>query len=167
MADFLSKLASGAGQRDLKAKSGSLAKNQSKADVNPVKNTGSAAGAEMPPRTIEVMSAEAAGRLLKQIGLFDQAYYSSTYPDVAAVGADPFEHFFFHGYKEGRRPIRFSIRYGTPRRIRMWRIPICSRCCIMPGSVKSKAVALAHISSRLGIANDTASRRTRARLRII
>jgi glycosyltransferase involved in cell wall biosynthesis len=104
MADFLSKLASGSGQRDPKVKSSSLVKNQSQADANPVKNSGSAAGTDMPPRSIEVMSAEAAGRLLKQIGLFDQAYYSSIYPDVAAVGADPFEHFFFHGYKEGRRP---------------------------------------------------------------
>lgn len=167
MADFLSKLANGAGQRDPKAKSGGLVENQSAADVTSVKNNGSAAGTEMPPRSIEMISAEAAGRLLKQMGLFDQAYYSSTYPDVAAVGADPFEHFFFHGYKEGRRPIRFSIRYGTRRRIRMWRNPICSHCCIMPSSERSRAVVPVHISNRPGIANNTASRRTRARLRII
>lgn len=58
---------------------------------------------ETTPRSLEI-SVEAAARFLKQTGLFDQAYYSGTYPDVAAVGADPFEHFFFHGYKEGRRP---------------------------------------------------------------
>ena len=27
-----------------------------------------------------------------------------SYPDVIAFGADPFEHFFLYGYKEGRKP---------------------------------------------------------------
>ncbi|GLH76742.1 hypothetical protein SSBR45G_16500 [Bradyrhizobium sp. SSBR45G] len=45
-----------------------------------------------------------AAQFLKGIGLFDDAFYAAVYPDVVAVGADPFEHFFLHGYKEGRKP---------------------------------------------------------------
>jgi glycosyltransferase involved in cell wall biosynthesis len=44
------------------------------------------------------------GKLLKELGLFDETFYSTTYPDVIASGADPFEHFYLHGYKEGRKP---------------------------------------------------------------
>ena len=35
---------------------------------------------------------------------FDAHYYLKIYQDVAAAGVDPFEHFIFHGYKEGRNP---------------------------------------------------------------
>ena len=37
-------------------------------------------------------------------GLFDAAYYLAAYPDIAAAGVEPFEHFFDHGWNEGRRP---------------------------------------------------------------
>ncbi|UFZ01823.1 glycoside hydrolase family 99-like domain-containing protein [Bradyrhizobium ontarionense] len=46
----------------------------------------------------------AARLLLTGNGLFDEEFYAAMYPDVVAVGADPFEHFFLHGYKEGRKP---------------------------------------------------------------
>lgn len=50
-----------------------------------------------------------AGRMqaLAKTGLFDAAHYAATQPDVAAAGVDPFEHFFDHGWKEGRRPNAF------------------------------------------------------------
>lgn len=108
MADFLSKLASGTPQKDLKR--GSRTKNLSKVDDSSRKTNSASiehnsfADREISARMIDVMSVEMAGRLLMQAGLFDQVYYSNTYPDVAAVGADPFEHFYLHGYKEGRRP---------------------------------------------------------------
>ncbi|WP_456632982.1 glycoside hydrolase family 99-like domain-containing protein [Bradyrhizobium sp. USDA 10063] len=46
----------------------------------------------------------AAARTLKGLGLFDENFYAASYPDVIAVGADPFEHFFLYGYIEGRKP---------------------------------------------------------------
>ena len=35
---------------------------------------------------------------------FDAAYYLAQYPDIAAAGVDPFEHFLLYGYREGRNP---------------------------------------------------------------
>lgn len=37
-------------------------------------------------------------------GLFDRAWYLSTYPDVAGSGQDPVEHYLIHGAAEGRNP---------------------------------------------------------------
>src|SRR5258708_7920466 len=37
-------------------------------------------------------------------GLFDSAFYLTTYGDVAGSGVDAFQHFFLHGHQEGRRP---------------------------------------------------------------
>jgi hypothetical protein len=36
--------------------------------------------------------------------LFDAAWYLRTYPDVAAAGADPVEHYLAFGAAEGRDP---------------------------------------------------------------
>lgn len=42
---------------------------------------------------------------------FDRAFYLRTYPDVAANGADPLEHFMVYGWREGRDPSPdFSVR---------------------------------------------------------
>lgn len=43
-------------------------------------------------------------RYLQEVGLFDEVYYKTAYPDVAASGIDLFEHFFHFGFAEGRRP---------------------------------------------------------------
>src|SRR5215468_12343313 len=43
-------------------------------------------------------------KYLRLIGLFDQDYYVAAYPDIAQANIDPFEHFFLHGYLEGRQP---------------------------------------------------------------
>jgi hypothetical protein len=42
--------------------------------------------------------------LLEQSGLFDAAWYRSTYPDVVESGQDPAAHYLRHGAKEGRNP---------------------------------------------------------------
>src|SRR3974390_1299930 len=41
---------------------------------------------------------------LRESGLFDVGYYTIAYPDIAKAGVDALEHFYFHGYLEGRRP---------------------------------------------------------------
>jgi len=43
-------------------------------------------------------------KYLRLIGLFDQDYYVQAYPDILEARIDPFEHFFLHGYLEGRQP---------------------------------------------------------------
>jgi len=42
--------------------------------------------------------------LLRSSPLFDSRWYLETYPDVAATGADPVEHYVEHGAAEGRDP---------------------------------------------------------------
>ena len=47
---------------------------------------------------------------------FDPVYYLTTYPDIAAAGVDPFEHYLFWGYREGRNPsAKFDTRYYQRR----------------------------------------------------
>ncbi|MCG2643805.1 MULTISPECIES: glycoside hydrolase family 99-like domain-containing protein [Bradyrhizobium] len=58
-----------------------------------------AGGAGVTPEQLKI----AKDYLVRQ-GLFDTDYYASTYGDVAKSGVDPFEHFFLHGFLEGRRP---------------------------------------------------------------
>src|SRR5690606_30022043 len=44
--------------------------------------------------------------------LFDREYYLQTYPDVAAAGIDPVEHYVRFGAEEGRDPgPNFRTRY--------------------------------------------------------
>ncbi|WP_244547048.1 glycoside hydrolase family 99-like domain-containing protein [Bradyrhizobium sp. Gha] len=63
----------------------------------------SSAVVEAPaPKPAEDLSA--IRRYLEGLGLFDEVFYGQTYPDVIAGGAQPFEHFFLYGYKEGRKP---------------------------------------------------------------
>jgi glycosyltransferase involved in cell wall biosynthesis len=96
MADFLSKLVNGTNPKQRRAKRGA---------VISVKLDATDVVVETAPPTNDALGEHLdAVRQLKASGLFDRTYYSNTHPDVAAVGADPFEHFFFHGYKEGRRP---------------------------------------------------------------
>ena len=47
---------------------------------------------------------EARKKGVSPIPQFDAAYYLSSYPDVAAAGVDPFEHFMTQGFSEGRNP---------------------------------------------------------------
>ena len=42
--------------------------------------------------------------------LFDAGYYLRQNPDVAAAGADPYQHFMYYGWREGRDPsLLFSV----------------------------------------------------------
>lgn len=43
-------------------------------------------------------------RAIRAAGLFDDAYYLSTYPDIAATKFDPLWHYVQHGAREGRWP---------------------------------------------------------------
>ena len=43
---------------------------------------------------------------------FSESYYLSMNPDVVAAGIDPVEHYYHHGYREGRNPNKtFDTRY--------------------------------------------------------
>jgi predicted nuclease with TOPRIM domain len=55
--------------------------------------------------------------LISQSGLFDAAWYSSTYPDVVQSGIDPVEHYLRHGAREGRNP---SPRFHTQNYLRRY-----------------------------------------------
>ncbi len=55
--------------------------------------------------------------LLAQSGLFDPAWYSSTYPDVVQSGIDPVEHYLRHGAREGRNP---GPRFNTQNYLRRY-----------------------------------------------
>jgi glycosyltransferase involved in cell wall biosynthesis len=96
MADFLSKLAREAGTREPETKRTSAIKRQ--ASYVP-----QSAEAQAERRRTEP-EPELAAKLVKDLGLFDEVYYSGTYPDVVASGVDPFEHFFLNGCKKGRKP---------------------------------------------------------------
>ena len=49
---------------------------------------------------------------------FDAAFYLSRYPDVAAAGVDPFEHYLLWGYREGRDPsAQFDTRFYLRRHL--------------------------------------------------
>ncbi len=47
--------------------------------------------------------------------MFHAGYYRTRYPDVAAAGMDPLEHFILHGYREHREPNPFAIRENHGR----------------------------------------------------
>src|ERR1700754_3747448 len=53
-------------------------------------------------RSIDLI--QRATRYIIESGLFDAEFYLTNYPDIAAAGVDPFEHFFDYGYREGRCP---------------------------------------------------------------
>jgi glycosyltransferase involved in cell wall biosynthesis len=47
---------------------------------------------------------------------FDVEHYARSYPDVVAAQIDPFEHFVFYGYREGRSPsAEFDAKFYTAR----------------------------------------------------
>lgn len=50
--------------------------------------------------------ADRAAQVIRASGLFDQAWYLESYPDVAARKVDPVSHYVRHGAREGRDPNR-------------------------------------------------------------
>ena len=87
MADFLSKLARVAGQKESKAERDSSIKGQSEGDFGALKSNGSVAKAQLSPSSAKSPPSDAAARILIETGLFDPVFYSSTYQDVTAVGS--------------------------------------------------------------------------------
>jgi len=50
--------------------------------------------------------------VIQTSGLFDNNYYTNTYPDIKDLGISPIEHFCIHGWKEHRNPNRdFNTKY--------------------------------------------------------
>ena len=43
-------------------------------------------------------------KILQESNLFDKTWYLTQYPDVAKEGADPIEHYLWHGVTDGRNP---------------------------------------------------------------
>ena len=51
-------------------------------------------------------------KTIRESGLFDADYYLRTNPDVQSAGINPIEHYYFHGWKEGRNPsAKFTTNY--------------------------------------------------------
>lgn len=51
-------------------------------------------------------------RIIADSGLFNRQWYVQHYPDVAAAGLDPVEHYLRHGVVDGRNPsLYFDTRY--------------------------------------------------------
>ena len=61
---------------------------------------------KVPRRKLRLSKAQLSTifKYFRDSGLFDAGYYVVTYPDIAKADIDPLEHFYFHGYLEGRRP---------------------------------------------------------------
>lgn len=60
--------------------------------------------------------ASEARTLIRDSGLFDAAWYLARYPDVAAAGLDPLDHFVIHGGAEGRKASpEFDSRWYVSR----------------------------------------------------
>src|SRR5258708_3381314 len=107
MADFLSKLARDTEQKGSKARFAGVRKAHARSDDEATVFNGMSSATSVNPLDPEQERKNelaAAARFLKERGFFDEIYYCTTYPDIVAVGADPFEHFFLYGFKEGRRP---------------------------------------------------------------
>ncbi|RJF77783.1 glycoside hydrolase family 99-like domain-containing protein [Rhodopseudomonas palustris] len=111
MADFLSKLASDAGQKKPKTKKKLGSKVNARSSTDAVVADGPAIedGLNTVARTIGSSKGITANvatirNYLIALGLFDQDFYVTTYSDESWSDGDPFEHFYLHGFKEGRKP---------------------------------------------------------------
>lgn len=51
-----------------------------------------------------VTDTDGLAKLVRDSGLVDAAWYLQRYPDVAAAGMDPLQHYVLHGIGEGREP---------------------------------------------------------------
>ena len=78
------------------------------------------------------------------ISEFDAQFYLQTYTDVASAGIDPFEHFIFHGYKEGRNPsAEFDTKFYMRRYLkgRLDQNPAGPSQCICPHANHARSLA--------------------------
>jgi glycosyltransferase involved in cell wall biosynthesis len=79
-------------------------------------------GGEEPPSLLKHYLDGGWNKGLRPVKYFEPAYYLPENPDVGMAGLDPYFHYLFTGFKEGRRPSRrfsfdaYSSRYGlTPQ----------------------------------------------------
>ena len=58
---------------------------------------------------------------VRGLALFDPRFYLDEYPDIAASGMDPLEHYLVQGFREGRRPFAaFDPLFYRDRYLRDW-----------------------------------------------
>ena len=61
------------------------------------------------------------GGTVRGLELFDPRFYLDAYPDIAASGMDPLEHYLVQGFREGRRPFEaFDPFFYRDRYLRDW-----------------------------------------------
>jgi hypothetical protein len=70
-------------------------------------------------------------KTIAESGLFDADWYLTTYPDVAAAGLDPIDHYLNHGASEGRNPGPGFERSGISARTITFAPPASIRCSII------------------------------------
>lgn len=93
-------------------------------------------------------------------GAFDRDYYIATYPDVAASGMDPLEHYLRHGAAEGRNPSKvFNTLFyqrANPDVVASGQNPLAHFCQFgwREGRNPSSAFDLRAYASRNGLAED-------------
>lgn len=88
------------------------------------------------------------GEVIEQASLiFDPDWYTAQYPDVAAAGIDPAQHFLNTGFSEGRNPNRYFdstwLRGPTP----MWRRTGRTLSCITCSTVRERAASHGRVPS--------------------
>lgn len=74
-------------------------------------------------RSVASQGEAAAAKELRKSGLFDGAWYLSTYPEVAETGLSPALHYLRHGAAEGKDPgPEFSTKHYLGRHRQLARI---------------------------------------------
>lgn len=101
MPDFLSKLARSTGEPK-KIRRSNVSRIKAREQEAPEESKDSEAVGAQPSLSKEDLAPFF--ELLQRTGLFDAEFYLSAYPDVAGADVTPIEHYFFHGFQEGRRP---------------------------------------------------------------
>src|SRR5262245_42864035 len=104
MPDFLSSLARTSGSADKEIGLGSATKNSGDRTETPKNFEFGAKKNTAGKLVLSKAQLAAIFKFFRDSGLFDACYYTTTYPDIARARVDPLEHFYFHGYLEGRQP---------------------------------------------------------------
>ena len=88
-------------------------------------------------------------------GLFDAAWYQARYPDIAAAGLVPLQHFIRHGLAESRDPNRFFDGAWYCRTLSGRVAPAaCIRCCIICRPVRRNCAIRIRVSMPPGMCSS-------------